>query len=284
VLTEDHVKIGQTPVILNKDTILNKRIILSYGTKFQLFHITNDTKEIFYQFAEPELINSFQPTILRPEDQETDYTILANTHYVPNPNAKSNVPVFIWIGLILILGIVISYYVSINKTRQASYVTETTSNNDMPIDTAVVSSINDAPLATTASTTEAVTSYFDLIDDVGYSPESLLRGFFYDLGNQRFQDAFNKTYVTSWEKNGYDWFASELEYGGISDINLTSVIKNEESTDKVSFVVYFSRNHIYDGLLCYSQIITLTHNNFIADKNIWMITSVVNTTEPSSCQ
>jgi hypothetical protein len=249
-----------------------------------VFQINNDTTDIFHQFAEPEIINTFQPTILGPKDTETDYTVLSNTQFIPNPNAKSNMPVFIWVGAIIIIGLIISYFVSNSKTGQTNYLSDFDQNQTvvLPAETATPTSNNSA-IEDSAVTNTNMNSYFELIDDNGYTPEPLVRSFFYDLENQRLQDAFNRTYVAQWEQNGYDWFSSISEFGGITSIELKSVTKNGESTNKVSFAVEFKQSHTYNGTQCFSQIITLSHRKFFDEKNIWMITGVKNSIDPYTC-
>ena len=280
VLIENHFKIGQTPLTLKKDTVINQRIILSYGTKIKLIQIDNDTTDIFHQFAEPELTNSFEPTILGPEDEETDYTVLAQSHPIKNPAENSKLTAYIWVGIIIIVGLIASFLYFKSNAKANSYLSSIdTINLPTSIDTTANLNISNSSLDSTISDN----SVFELMDDNGNKPEDVARAFFYDLDNHLYEDAFNRTYNPVWEKKGLSWFVSELEYGGISSLILKSIINKNASINKASFIVSFKQIHIYDGQQCYNQVITLKKTEVFDNKNLWMITDVNNNIEPFNC-
>lgn len=280
VLNQSSIKLGQTPLTIKKETIINQRIILSYGTRVQTFYINNDTTDIFHQFTEPSVINAFQPTIIKPEDQETDYTILANSHPIVDPDKNSNMTPFIWVGIIIVVGLFISYVISNKQPTTNSYISAVDTTTAPIADSAVPIKQESAA----ADSTVSGNALFDLKDDNGNTPEDVVRAFFYDLDNHSYTDAFNKTYNPVWEKKGLDWFISDTEFGGISSVSLQSVAKNVTSAFEVSFAVSYKQNHLYDGKQCFDQYITLKQVNIFDNKNLWVIIDASNIIDPYNCE
>jgi len=280
VLNQSAVKLGQTPLSIKKETVINQRIILSYGTRVQTFFINNDTTEIFHQFAEPAVINSFQPTIIRPEDEENDYTVLANSHPIVDPDKNSNMTTFIWVGIIIVAGIFISYFLTKREATATSYTTAVDSTSMLKPDTATT--IKDETVAIAAPVSD--NTLFELKDENGNTPEEVVRAFFYDLDNHSYTEAFNRSYNPVWEKNGLDWFISDAEFGGISSITIQSIANNGASVNEVSFSVTFTQNHLYDGKQCFVQLITLKKINIFDNKNTWVITDASNMVVPYACE
>jgi hypothetical protein len=123
------------------------------------------------------------------------------------------------------------------------------------------------------------------IDDDNYTAEQLLKYFILALDDETCENAWNVTYIRSWDKNGFDWFCSDQAFGGVthSQIEKLNVI-SQDNTDATIFVHYYIEDE-YNGNNCFKQNYTL-EKVYLEEgrKNIWVITGVSNVEEPYPCE
>ena len=282
VLGENHERYGQTPLILNKTLLLHKRIILTYGTKFQSFEIHTDTIDIFHQFEEPKTTDNFEATILGPEDEETDYTILAQSHNIQIPKEKNNYSVWGWVALFIIIAMIVMYAFLHNKDSIANMGAINATVDSVAV-TADTTAMTPVTVDTSSVRVESAIG-FDRLDDFEHRPEDVLRIFFNELSNSNYDAAFDVTYNPIWEKKGKNWFTAKEHFGGINGIEIVSIVPLNVKESDVSFSVNFKRSHELDGKQCYNQVIYLNNLLMTDNKRRWMITKTKNIVEPYFCE
>ena len=138
----------------------------------------------------------------------------------------------------------------------------------------------------TASVTEQTFNYFNELDEKRQKPKDVVNDFFQEIANADFLKAWDLTFDPIWEKKEYSWFVSTEQYGGIIYSEIKSINEKSQSNGSVEFIVSFFQKHVYNGELCFKQLIRVEKRNVnIGNKeqNLWMITKTKNLVEPYFC-
>jgi hypothetical protein len=287
VLTSTYQRIGETPVRIQKEEYLDRKIFITYGTEIQSFIINNSTTKINLVFREynqsPANSLPMQPVDSTGLNREESSNLLPVQQI---GNDESNNFGWIFFGvMILLISLLISYAIfnNQNSTTNSSFGDSDFSSYSTTTDTTVAVMDTMMPIMDTADyiVTPAPIAN-DFKDDYGNTAEEIVNIFFSNLNRRDCLAAWNISYVPTWEANGLDWFCSSNGFGGISKVIVYYTYSASQQLWNSEIHISYLAEDIYLGTKCYKQIILVEKRLFVSTYR-WMIVDIQDMEEPVYC-